>query len=492
MGIIIKKGIHTTLISYFGIILGTISLLWIQPSILTIEEIGILRLVQDLGFLIASLAQFSASGIIDRYYPQFHSEDNHQKGFFTLLLAYPLPFYFFSLLVFWVFREFWEGIYLKESPDFVPYFIWTLPFAFIMIYQIVIEAFARANFIILTQNFIREIGLRLSLILLLILSYFSILDFESLIPTFVAVYGLLIFILLIYVKQKANFKINFNYSFVNKYFLKDIFTFSSYSFMGGVSGLIIAKVDIIMLSALAGTAVTGIFTTTAFIGTVIEIPKRAVGQIAIPLISRAFQDNKPEEVEKIYKKSSINLMIIGCFLFLGIWCNVDFIFGIIPKGDIYEQGKYVVLFIALSKVIDMAFGLNTECIQISKHYKFNLYLNIILATLIVSTNLIFIPLYGVNGAAFATLASVLIVNICRYIFIKYKLKIQAFSHKNALCLGLVIFTYLLVNQIPHLGLWTTMLVKSASIVILISVGVYVLNLSEEYNQLIKKLALKIL
>ena len=38
----------------------------------------------------------------------------------------------------------------------------------------------------------------------------------------------------------------------------------------------------------------------------------------------------------------------GTLLFLLVWVNIDNIFDIIPHGEIYEAGKWVVFFIALS------------------------------------------------------------------------------------------------------------------------------------------------
>ena len=73
-------------------------------------------------------------------------------------------------------------------------------------------------------------------------------------------------------------------------------------------------------------------------------------------------------IETIYKKSALNLFIIGSFLLLGIWANIDSIFSLLPKSDIYAQGKWVVLLIGLGRVADMMTGLNTEILVNSKTF----------------------------------------------------------------------------------------------------------------------------
>ncbi len=101
--------------------------------------------------------------------------------------------------------------------------------------------------------------------------------------------------------------------------------------------------------------------------TVIEVPKRALMQIAMPLISRAFEKNDLKDIQNIYQKTSINQLIVGSLILIGIWANLHNIFALIPRGDIYEAGKYVVLIIGFGKLLDMMFGPSSEIIVLSKY-----------------------------------------------------------------------------------------------------------------------------
>ena len=76
-----------------------------------------------------------------------------------------------------------------------------------------------------------------------------------------------------------------------------------------------------------------------------------------------------------------------------------------PKGEVYKVGKFVVLFVMLGKLIDMASGANGEIIGLSKYYKFNMYCILFLAVLTVVGNYFLIPALGVTGAALATAIS---------------------------------------------------------------------------------------
>ena len=146
--------------------------------------------------------------------------------------------------------------------------------------------------------------------------------------------------------------------------------------------------------------------------------------INLPTISKFFGlYGKPavcicndSKIEDIYKRSSLNLLIVGCFLFLLIWCNLDFIYQIIPRHEVYETGKWVVLMVGISKIIDMGTGLNSEILINSKFYRYDLLFYIVLAVSVVVGNLIFIPLYSYNGAALAALMALALYNTIKFIF----------------------------------------------------------------------------
>ena len=84
-------------------------------------------------------------------------------------------------------------------------------------------------------------------------------------------------------------------------------------------------------------------------GLMIAIPRNVIAAISTPLLAQAWKRNDISQIEEIYKKSSLNLLIVGCFLFLLIWCNLDFIYQIIPRHEVYETGKWVVLMVLFSQ-----------------------------------------------------------------------------------------------------------------------------------------------
>ena len=113
----------------------------------------------------------------------------------------------------------------------------------------------------------------------------------------------------------------------------------------------------------------------------------------------------------LYQRTSINLLIVGLLLFIGIIASVGDIFSIMPNSEEMLAGVSVVLFIGLSKVVDMGTSINDQIIDYSKFYRFRLYALILLAVFNVVCNLLFIPKFQIAGAALATLASIVMYNL---------------------------------------------------------------------------------
>ena len=62
----------------------------------------------------------------------------------------------------------------------------------------------------------------------------------------------------------------------------------------------------------------------------------------------------------------------------------------------------VIIVIALGKLINMALSVNGHLLQNPKYYYVNTYSIVLLGILTVVTNLIFIPKWGILGAAIAS------------------------------------------------------------------------------------------
>jgi len=134
----------------------------------------------------------------------------------------------------------------------------------------------------------------------------------------------------------------------------------------------------------------------------------------------------------------------------------------------------------------MASGVNNSIIGTSNFYKFQTYVQIILIFLLILTNYIFIPKWGITGAAFASFLSMFIQNFLKYVYILYKFKMQPFDktfiYIVLLGIGMIIINYLL----PVLkNLYFDGIYRSIILSMLFIYFSYKMTLSEDLNTIIQ-------
>lgn len=196
-------------------------------------------------------------------------------------------------------------------------------------------------------------------------------------------------------------------------------------------------------------------------------------------------------MKELYQKSSLNQLIIGGLVFLMVWVNIDDLFSFLKPA--YSEGKWVVLILSLSVLFNMVTGINNVIIVITKYFRYDTYASIALAVLTIVTNLTFIPLFGIEGAAFATLLSIVMYHSFKYMLIQVKLKMQPFTVNTIWAVLLIIACYAVTSQIPNLtgNLFVMILLKCAAIFVLYVGALYLTGISkdiqDEISSTIKKL-----
>jgi O-antigen/teichoic acid export membrane protein len=187
-------------------------------------------------------------------------------------------------------------------------------------------------------------------------------------------------------------------------------------------------------------------------------------------------------VADLYRRSSINLLIIGTFILLGLWSCLDQVFEIMPNGERYAVGKYVILFAGLAKLFDMATSINGRIIGFTRYYWIGFYTILFLAVLTVSLNWWLIPIYNVEGAAFGTMVSSLLFNLVCVLFVWFKFKIQPFSYKSLVVVVLGLGLWWLTKLLPDLGNpFLNIAFKAGFITLVYLFLVLKLRLSEDLN-----------
>lgn len=427
MGVVIRQSITTTIISYIGVVIGFVNLLYLYPRFLSPEEVGLMRTVQDAAILMAQFAQFGLGQSIIRYFPRFMNQVSQSRNFINTILLGALVAFGFFLAVYFLLEQQILSYFETNASDFIHYTSLALWLTFITVITSLLEIYSRSLLQNVLPSLLKEVVVRLFLALIVLCYFKGLITFPQAMMSSVLAYVfcLLVLITSLLVRGQLHFKIDLK--LFDPALRKEIINFSLLSFAGTAGLIIIGKVDSLMVAGLLGLAPVAVYTTSFFMATVIEIPKRSMTQVATPLISRGFEKEDFTEIRNIYHKTALNQFIIGALLLIGVAANLDSIFLLMPKGEVYQAGKWVVIIVGAGKLVDMLFGPSSEIIVYSKYYRFNIVLILLLAFVIVSANNILIPDYGIEGAAFATALTLVVFNLVKFVFIWAKMELQPFS-----------------------------------------------------------------
>lgn len=486
MGIVIRKTISTSIINYIGVMLGVVNVLWLQTAFITELQIGILSYITDVTILLLPFVLFGTTGLPARFIHIFEGDKN-RNGFINLVFLIPIITLLIIGVILFFFKNQIIGWLGDDAVAYQSYLVFILPLTFCYAYQYLLEAILATESLIVFSSFLKNIYRRAVLMVLLILYSLQYFDFYSLISYYMLAHFIEVVLLFIFFNKELKFRIAKPGLFTDKEKRKEIISYTFYLIIGVSGSVMVGKIDSVMISSITDDfKLLGVYAIAFFIATVIELPKRIVHQLVFPIISKLVSENNELELQRMYKQAGINLTIIGLFLFLVIWYNIDELFLIIPNGEMYAKGKWVVFFIGISKVLDVVFGTTDLMINATKHYKWNGVLVPVLISTTFITNYFLISSYGIVGAAIATSITILLYSIIKHIVVVIKLKMNLLSkeHIKIILTSLIIIALfwfkprILDNNFFEIAL------NSILITIIFIGGNFVLKSSTEMNELI--------
>jgi O-antigen/teichoic acid export membrane protein len=196
-------------------------------------------------------------------------------------------------------------------------------------------------------------------------------------------------------------------------------------------------------------------------------------------------------VKSIYQKSSITLLIIGGYIFMGVWCNMYAVFGFLPEE--FQLGYYVVLFIGVAQLFDMLSGVNNELIAASPSYRLNTWFTILSIIVGLAVNVLLIPSYGIDGAGMATLITVVVINSLRMVAVYRIHGMHPFTLNTLKVIVLIVLLTWGVQSIPDVENYLLNLLLKGSLITLVYVpAIYFSKVSTDINSLIDGVLNKLL
>ena len=434
MGIVIKQSFLNTLVLFLGFAIGGLNVLFLFTHFLHEDYFGLITFILSTANILLPLLVFGMQHTVIKFFSAYSLKKDKDSFLIAslwvpLLVIIPLGFLgmvFYQSIAHWLSSE---NILIKKYT----YLIFVV--AVFMGYFEVFYAWTKVHFNSVFGNFIKEIFARVCTTILLFAVFFNWITDEQFIYATVIVYILRTLIMMFYA---LNIYIpNFKFSVPPN--LKEILSFSFFILVAGSASGILLEIDKFMIPQLEQIAEVAYYSVGVYIASVIAIPTRAMQQITSPITAKDMNENNIQDVETLYKQTSINLLIVGGLFFLLINLNIDDLYALINKPQ-FTKGIWVVLIISVSKLIELALGTGNAILINSKYYKIFFYVSLAMAISVIILNKWLIELLGINGAAVATLIVVGIYSFLKIFYINIKLKIQPFSFKTLqIMLFLILF-----------------------------------------------------
>lgn len=313
----------------------------------------------------------------------------------------------------------------ENSTLFADNFYFLLPLTFATLLFNLLDNYAKNLYDTVTGTFLAQFLQRLLQLVAILFIIFQIVDFQQFMYLWVLAVSFYVVPMLWKASKLEGFSLKPNFSVMTPKFSKEFGFYSFLTILTGFSSMVILYIDKIMLAGITTFTDTGIYNTASFFGSVMGMSLLAVNKAAQPLIADSFAKKDLANISTIYRKSCTTSLIVGCWIFLGIFLNLDNLF-LFLKPE-YSAGKMVVIIICLGKLFDLATGLNGTILTLSKYYIYDTYIMVSLIIITVSLNYFLIPIYGMNGAAFALAIATIYYNLVRYLLVWWKLGMQPFS-----------------------------------------------------------------
>ncbi|WP_329902983.1 oligosaccharide flippase family protein [Porphyromonas pogonae] len=496
MGVVLRQSIKGTIITYTGAFIGFITTFFILTSYLTTEEIGLTRVLLEVATLLSGFSMMGMTSSIFRFFPYFKdSPDNPHcpehgphHGFFYYLIKVALGGALIVIPLYLILQAPISSFFSRNSALFNTYYYQVIPLSLCLLFWLTFELYAVQLMRIAIPKFIREILLRLLLIVVYLLYAFHHISLSVFIYLFVASYGLCMIFALIYLRSITPLSFKHESTYITQEIKHSFFKYTGLYVVASFGSTLASRMDLFMVSSIdsGGLNSAGIFSIAFFIVAIIEIPSRSILSISTPGMADAMKNNDIDRVNNLYKQITLYQFFTGAIIFLLIWFNIDTIFAIIPNGHIYSQGKWVVFFLGLAKLVELTFNYGNPIVSCSKYYHWNLYYTFLVTTLSIVSNLIFIPQLGIVGAAVATLITMSISYGVQQILISWRIKANPFS-LNYFKIILLLSVVVGINFcIPFLfNKWLDLFFRSIIVIFIVTILAYYLRVVPEFFQKIK-------
>ncbi|REC76833.1 polysaccharide biosynthesis protein [Chryseobacterium elymi] len=420
MSVVARQGFKYSIIGYFGFLLGTISAIFIFPY--NFEFYGKLRYILPTAEMLVPFVVLGISYSNVKFFQRMEKDGKKQNMLSLSLLTVFINFIIFTGVFFvlpYLFPKFRhsEAWKLKEM---------ILPLILILSFCAILNKYTSNYKRIVVSNIFDNLFPKIANLGAFCLFAYFLLSQKIAFSFFFGMFALMLFGYVYYTNKLEKIKLDFNTDYFRKdNFWKEFFNYSFFGFLGTFGNYL--AINSFMIGEFMGMEEVGIYSVLYALISLISIPQLGLFNISAPIINKTLADGDMEELDRFHKKTSLSLYFLGAVLFSCIMVGFPYLTEFMPKnGTMLREYEPVVWIWGSAVLIDLATGFNGNIISLSKYYRFNILIMLLLAGLTVGLNYYFIKNTDLKliGIALSTAISLTTYNVIKIAFNYFVFKVS--------------------------------------------------------------------
>lgn len=489
MGTIRKQTIISSVLVYIGFLIGAFNIyLYTKQGGFSASQFALTRVFFAIGQNFYTLGSLAVIPVVQKFYPYYKSNlKPKENDLLSWALAAIVVGYLLVSLAALVAKPIIERKFSERSILVVEYYYYIIPFGFSMLLFALLEGYSWVLQKTIVPNFLKETGLRIVTLFFIVLYYAGIITYHTFIVLFSTLFYIIALAMLLYLHSIGELNITFKISKLTKKLLPKMIKMQSLIYGGIIIMTIGQTMDEIFIASLNGLEFAGVYTLAAYAANFIQVPQRSMQSIVTGVVSQAWKDKNYTEINRVYQRSSINMLLMGLFIFGIIILNVQELFIRLNVQATYSAAFNVIIILGLVRLIDAGTGVNGTIIATSNFWKFDFISGIIMLGLRIPLTYFFLKKFGTIGAAYSELIGMATYNFIRCEFLRRKFNMQPFTIKTLHTI--LIFAALFLGcfyLFSTLNGWISILLKTTVFSALFLIAVFVFKLTPDAQQLYVK------
>jgi len=468
---------------YVGVVIGALNVMILFPKFFSQEDFGLYTVLISFAALCSTLITLGSTTSFIKFYPFYSS---HLKPKENDLPFWTMLFTAIGAVIFVVcslsFRHLIERKFGGNSPLFVQYFYLTIPLTLSFTAIIVMEPFAWMIRQTIVSNFVKEVPFRIFTTLLIAAYILHWITMQQFFWLFSLIYVPGVLILSWILLQDGTIKIVPKISRVTRRLYDKILIFTSFHFSGIIINILPKTIDGIMLASINGLSTAAIYTLSINFLALMEIPQRGMLGIASALISEAWKNRDMTKIKEMYRKTSLNLLIIGILIFGVLYPNMDNLIRF--EGQDYALIKEIFLLGGIGKLVDMGMGMNQQIIGYSKYWRVDFFTSVAFVVVTIVVNYLCIRHWAATGAAIGNSVCLIGFNVLRFVYNWRLFRLQPFTNNTVYALLMGAVAILPASLMPYLGnMFLDAIVRAGVFALLFAGGILYFNISSDFSDM---------